>query len=190
MPRFADYHRTVIGYHGTRRSTALRIVQGLEGYHASANADDWLGHGIYFWEYAPKQAWAWAEQRRRTWSPREDIAVLASMIRLGNCFELLDPDNLEILTRFRREYERRERQDGRVPRENYNKSKYLDCSVFQYAYAAFQAEADPVDTSRAVFVPSGERLWTRSGLHRHAHIQLCVRNTECILGTWLVRPAL
>jgi hypothetical protein len=31
MPRFADYHRTVVGYHGTRRSTALRVVQGLEG---------------------------------------------------------------------------------------------------------------------------------------------------------------
>jgi hypothetical protein len=65
MPRFADYHRTVIGYHGTRRSIALRIIQGLEEYKRSENADDWLGHGIYFWEYAPKQAWAWADQRRK-----------------------------------------------------------------------------------------------------------------------------
>jgi hypothetical protein len=112
MPRFADYHRTVIGYHGTQRSTALRVVQGLEGYKRSENADDWLGHGIYFWEYAPKQAWAWAEQRRKTWNQGEDVAVLASMIRLGNCFDLLDPDNLEILARFRREYERREREEG------------------------------------------------------------------------------
>ncbi len=188
MPRFADYHRTVIGYHGTRRSTALRVVQDLEGYRRSENADDWLGHGIYFWEYAPKQAWAWAEQRRRTWNQSEDVAVLASMIRLGNCFDLLDPDNLDILAGFRRDYEQLERRAGRVPRENHNKSKYLDCSVFQYAFAAFQAKGEPVDTCRAVFVPSDERLWTRSGLHRHAHIQLCVRNAECILGTWLVRP--
>jgi hypothetical protein len=67
MPRFADYHRTVIGYYGTQRSTALRIVQGLESYQWSTNADDWLGHGIYFWEYAPKQAWAWAELK---WTPK------------------------------------------------------------------------------------------------------------------------
>jgi hypothetical protein len=189
MPRFADYHRTVIGYHGTQRSTALRVVQGLEGYKRSENADDWLGHGIYFWEYAPKQAWAWAEQRRKTWNQGEDVAVLASMIRLGNCFDLLDPDNLEILAGLRREYEGREREEGRVPRENFNKSKYMDCSVFQYAYAAFAAERDPLDTCRAVFVPSDGRLWTRSGVHRHAHIQLCVRNPDCILGTWLVKPA-
>jgi hypothetical protein len=189
MPRFSDYHRTVVGYHGTDRSTALRIVQHLEDYQKSANADDWLGHGIYFWEYAPKQAWAWAEQRRRTRRRRDDIAVLAAMIRLSHCFDLLDPDNLEVLAGFRREYERRERQAGRVPRENFNKSKFLDCSVFQLAYATLEADGSPVDTCRAVFVPSDERLWTRSGLHRHAHIQWCVRNPDCILGTWLVKPA-
>jgi hypothetical protein len=143
MPRFADYHRTVIGYHGTQRSTSLRVVQGLAGYKRSENADDWLGHGIYFWEYAPKQAWSWAEQRRKTWNQGEDVAVLASMIRLGNCFDLLDTDKLEILTGFRRDYEQLERQAGRVARENFNKSKYLDCSVFQLAYAAFGPKEIP-----------------------------------------------
>ena len=188
MPRFADYHRTVVGYHGTRRSTALRVVQGLEGYKRSENSDDWLGHGIYFWEYAPKQAWAWAEQRRRSQAWGEDVAVLASMIRLGNCFDLLDPDNLDVLTGFRRDYEQGERRAGRSPAENHNKSKYLDCGVFQFAFGVFEIKNDPVDTCRAVFVPSSERLWTRSGVYKHSHIQLCVRNPDCILGTWLVKP--
>jgi hypothetical protein len=105
------------------------VVQGLEGYKRSENADDWLGHGIYFWEYAPKQAWAWAEQRRRSQAWGEEVAVLASMIRLGNCFDLLDPDNLNILTECRREYEQGERQAGNLPKANHNKSKYLDCAV-------------------------------------------------------------
>lgn len=188
MPRFADYHRTVVGYHGTRRSTALRVVQGIEGYKASENPDDWLGHGVYFWEYAPKQAWAWAEQRRISQNWDEEVAVLASMIRLGNCFDLLDPDNVEMLAGFQREYELLERGTGSRPKENRNKSKYLDCAVFQFAYTAFEVGGDPVDTSRAVFVPSNKRLWARSGVHRHAHIQLCVRNPECILGTWLMKP--
>jgi hypothetical protein len=188
MPRFADYHRTVVGYHGTRRSTALRVVQGLEEYKRSENPDDWLGHGIYFWEYAPKQAWAWAEQRRRSQAWGEEVAVLASMIRLGNCFDLLDPDNLGILSRYRRQYEELERQRGNAPKENHNKSKYLDRAVFQFAYAAFKLSKDPVDTCRAVFVPSSERLWARSGVYKHAHIQLCARNPDCILGTWLVKP--
>lgn len=167
---------------------ALRILQGLEGYKASENPDDWLGHGVYFWEYAPKQAWAWAEQRRRSQKWDEEVAVLASMIRLGNCFDLLDPDNLEVLSGFHREFRMSEKELGATPKENHNKAKHLDCAVFQFAYAAFEGEEDPVDTCRAVFVPSNERLWLRSGVHRLAHIQLCVRNPDCILGTWLVKP--
>jgi hypothetical protein len=116
------------------------------------------------------------------------VAVLAAMIRLGNCFDLLDPDNLDLLVGFRRRYERVERRAARSPKENHNKSKYLDCAVFQFAYEGFELENDPVDTCRAVFVPSGERLWTRSGVYKHSHIQLCVRNPDCILGTWLVKP--
>jgi hypothetical protein len=188
MPRFADYHRTVVGYHGTRKSTAHRVIQNVEDYKRSENNDDWLGHGIYFWEYAPKHAWPWADQRQKQQNWGEEVAVLAAMIRLGNCFDLLDPDNVEILAGFRIEYEHREKQARRAPMKNHNKFKYLDCAVFQLAYAAFDLQDDPVDTCRAVFVPSSKRLWTRSGVYRDAHIQLCVRNPECILGSWLVKP--
>ena len=153
MPRYSDYHRTVVGYHGTRVSTALRIVQGIESYNESKNPDDWLGHGIYFWEYAPKQAWAWAEQRRRTQKWDEGVAVLAAMIRLGNCFDLLDPDNLDVLEGLRLDYEQVERGLGQKPLRNYNKSKYLDCAVFQHAYIGLTDINEPVDTCRAVFVP-------------------------------------
>ncbi len=107
MPRFADYHRTVVGYHGTQKSTAHRVIQNRESYKRSENSADWLGHGIYFWEYAPKQAWAWADQRRKLQNWGEEVAVLAAMIRLGNCFDLLDPDNLDVLAGFRLEYEHR-----------------------------------------------------------------------------------
>jgi hypothetical protein len=68
----------------------------------------------------------------------------------------------------------------------------LNCEVFNFAYAALelQMESRQVDTCRAVFVPSTrtDRLWYGSGINAHAHIQLCVRNPECILGTWLVKP--
>jgi len=120
MPRFADYHRTVIGYHGTRRSTALRMVQGLEGYWRSQNTDDRLGHGIYFWEYAPKQAWVWARQRQKSQKWDEEIAVAASMIRLGNCFDLLDPDNLQGLAVLERHFVVAERRAGRTVARNRN----------------------------------------------------------------------
>src|SRR3954469_25733504 len=104
MMRFDDYHRTIVGYHGTRLSVALDIVNRRRGFSHSRNRDDWLGHGIYFWEYAPSQARWWAErrQKRRGWN--EPIAILGSMIRLGFCFDLLDPYNVTYLTEVYQEY--------------------------------------------------------------------------------------
>lgn len=66
-----DYDRTVVAFHGTRRSTAERLVAGV-AFGPSENDDDWLGHGIYFWEYAPQQAWWWAERRYG----KQDAAVV------------------------------------------------------------------------------------------------------------------
>ena len=57
-----DYDRTLVAFHGTRRETAEKLVRG-EPFGPSTNDDDWLGHGIYFWEFAPQQAWWWAERR-------------------------------------------------------------------------------------------------------------------------------
>ena len=93
--RFDDYHRTIVGYHGTRLSIALNIVNRRQTFKSSRNRDDWLGHGIYFWEYAPQQAYSWAEQRRKRKNWNEPIAILGSMIRLGFCFDLLDPYNVK-----------------------------------------------------------------------------------------------
>jgi hypothetical protein len=91
MPVFEDYHRTIIGYHGTRSDIARGIVSHERDFHPSSNDDDWLGHGIYFWEYAPQRAWSWAAQRYKT----DSIAVLGAMIRLGNCLDLLEPANAQ-----------------------------------------------------------------------------------------------
>lgn len=40
-----DYDRTVVAFHGTRRSTAEKLVAGAP-FGQSENDDDWLGHGI------------------------------------------------------------------------------------------------------------------------------------------------
>lgn len=186
MPRYADYHRTVIGYHGTKKSTALRIVQGEAGFERSENGDDWLGHGIYFWEYAPRQAWLWAKRRSRAQGWTEEIAVVASMIRLGSCFDLLDPEHVKVLGHFHQEYLRTMREAGQKLPTNFRSKKRLNCAVFEFSYEI----GGDIDTCRAVFVPTikADRIWDGSGINAHAHIQVCVRNPQCVLGTWLVKP--
>jgi hypothetical protein len=92
---FHDYHRTVIAYHGTSADVAEQLVDGAS-FEPSDNDDDWFGKGIYFWEYAPKQAWWWAGQFKKKRQP----AVVGAVIRLGHCLDLLDPVNVATLKTF------------------------------------------------------------------------------------------
>jgi hypothetical protein len=196
MPRFSDYHRTVIGYHGTQQSVAENIVLRRAALQWYDRPGDWLGNGIYFWEYGPKQAWWWAETRRiqRKWT--EPVAVVASMIRLGFCFDLLDPDNASDLKSFHDDYVETQTALGLPVPVNGQRHKVLDKAVFEYAYAAIEAEnerrGEParVDTCRGVYVrPHGRgRIWHASWVEHDAHIQILVRNPDCILGSWLVEP--
>ena len=179
-----DYHRTVIGYHGTRRETAEALVRGVP-FRESENDDDWLGHGIYFWEYAPQQAWWWAERRYQG----EEPAVVGAMIRLGHCLDFLDPRNGVLLDASHEAVEAAFHAENKALPNNANKYKYRDCLVFQYMYDALERSNRSVDACRAVFVPSGprKRYWERSGVYRGSHIQLCVRNPSNILSVWHVR---
>jgi hypothetical protein len=189
---FLDYNRTIVGFHGTRLSTALAIVKREQGFTPSTNSDDWLGHGIYFWEHAPKQALWWAERRQKRHNWGEPVAVLGSMIRLGNCLDLLEPQNVDLMDDLHDAYVAELTQAGLSPPVNANQHKYLDCAVFQYAYPAIEPQSGQIDTSRGVYVRTGKdrqgrkpRVWKRSWIVRDAHIQICVRNPACILGTWL-----
>ena len=204
MARFEDYHRTIVGYHGTGLNAALRIVNRVEGFRRSRRSFDWLGHGTYFWEYAPKQALRFAETRQRHYRKKknptpvdarranEPLAVVASMIRLGFCFDLLEPENLEYLGRFYSDYRKTmDLADTPLPR-NAHQYRRLDCAVFEYAYQMIGA-TEPnrsVDTTRGGYVPAGgeRRLWDAIWLSRDTHIQVCVRNPASILGTWLYYP--
>jgi len=189
MPLFLDYHRTIVGFHGTRLEKALAVVSGREELEVSRSGHDWLGHGIYFWEYGPKQAWLWAKQRY----PREEIAVVGAMIRLGNCLDLVDSDNARMLRNWYDEMVEERKTTGKKVPKNVRSKKYLDCQVMEYAYDRFlRMEGESVDSARAVYVPSGsekqKRLWPSSWMSYDTHTQICIRNAVNILGCWLVRP--
>jgi hypothetical protein len=75
----------VIGYHGCTRVTADAIL--AEGaFRLSENTYDWLGRGVYFWEYAPYRALEWA--RLVALERGDEPAVLGVTIRLRNCMNL------------------------------------------------------------------------------------------------------
>lgn len=182
---FFDYHRTVIGFHGTKRSIAKRLVAG-DPFGPSTNDDDWLGHGIYFWEYAPQKAWWWAKRRYGS-----NAAVVGATIRLGRCLDLLDPVNTRLLKAGHDEIQATFAALGAKAPKNANTHKYLDCAVFNLVYAKLGKRGYGVESTRAVFVPflGGKlpRMWIRSGVFEDSHIQLCIREPANILAVWSVK---
>ncbi len=180
---FADYHRTVIGYHGTTAVAADRLVAG-EDFQASDEDDEWFGKGIYFWEHAFQQAWWWA-RRKDNPSP----AVVGAVIRLGRCFDLLDTGNVAILRGFHDRMIAHMNAGNLVVPANVRSHRSLDCAVFNYLYAQFETANQAIDTARAVFIPTaiGKRVYTGSWISEETHIQICVRNPSSILAVWHVR---
>ncbi len=49
---FRDAPEAIIGYHGCPRESAERILEE-QLFLPSTKVYDWLGEGVYFWEYAP-----------------------------------------------------------------------------------------------------------------------------------------
>ncbi|QVL31492.1 hypothetical protein KIH39_22005 [Telmatocola sphagniphila] len=204
MAHFDDYHRTVVGYHGTSISSALRIVNRVENFRQSERDYDWLGRGIYFWEYGPKQALNFARIRQRQAINKkhktsgdlrratEPLAVVACMIRLGFCLDLTEPENVEYLVAIFDSYRESMELAGAELPKNRHKYRKLDCAIFEYAYKVIEdSESNlTIDTARGIYVPRDgtTRIWPGSWISRDTHIQLCVRNPANLLGTWLHYP--
>jgi len=183
--QYEDYHRTIVGFHGTTAASADRLVAG-EACKASDKDDEWFGKGIYFWEYAPKQAWWWAKRFKKYDQP----CVIGALIRLGNCFDLLDPKNLEVLRETQSRLVKLLHDAGAEVPTNKRHHRYLDCAVFNFFYKEAEDAETPIDSARAVCVPiaSAKRIWKGSWIYDEAHIQICVRNSKNILAVWHVRP--
>ena len=184
MLDYSDYHRTVIEYHGTSVEAADRLVSG-DNFEASDNDDEWFGRGIYFWEHAYKQAWWWARAHKSHAEP----AVIGAVIRLGNCFDLLDPGNVAVLRGFHDKLTGDMEAEGLELPKNDRTRRRLDCAVFNHMYGEFEAAKMPLDTSRAVYVPTStaQRVYKGSWISEETHIQICVRSPASVLAVWHVR---
>lgn len=181
---FLQYDRTVIAYHGTDRVTAVSLVSG-DPFDQSDAEDEWLGTGVYLWEHAPKQAWHWATNVRGY----EEPAVVGAVVRLGNCFDLCDPGNIALLLGYKDDLVAGLVEAGQPIPKNYRRHMKLDCAVFNYVYAKAADDNRPIDSFRAVYVPTDKqkRIWNRSWIYAETHIQICVRTAANIVAVWHVR---
>lgn len=87
--------RIVRAFHGTTLSSARAILSGNSPFRPSANAHDWLGHGIYFFEESQTLALDWAIRRVREAASAgnvEEPAVIGADLQLDDCLDLASAD--------------------------------------------------------------------------------------------------
>lgn len=173
----------VLGFHGCEESVGMRILCGPEEHLSpSKKEEDWLGHGIYFWEGNVARAWEWAEKKRF-----KKPFVLGAIIDLKHCLDLFD---LASMMQVRKAHEAlvdmMALTGEPVPQNTgHNDDKLkraLDCAVLNTLHLVRAKESKPeYDSVRGPFL-EGDPIYPEAGFRTHTHIQLCVRKTDCIKG--------
>lgn len=188
----------IIGFHGCDKELRDEIVstQGVV-LSPSKNKYDWLGNGIYFWENNKERALQFVEDLKEN-PPKgkenliKDPAVLGVVLDLGFCLDLLDSEYLKVL---KASYDflckSNEKYEKKIP-ENITKNgelllRNLDCAVIETTHLLNkELGKDAYDSVRGVFL-EGSDLYKNAGFKEKNHIQIAIRNPNCIKGYFIPR---
>lgn len=192
---YTNLSNLVIGFHGCDIETYDKVLKNNEFLKSSNNDYDWLGNGIYFWEQDFNRAWEWAENsQKRTRGNVKTPAVIGAVIDLGFCLNLLDDGCIKLL---KEQYEIF-KLSADIANKDIPKNKnignntdllmrHLDCAVIESLHLQRKTNNEqPFDTVRGVFM-EGKPIYPTSGFMEHSHIQICIRNPNCIKGFFAPR---
>ena len=186
----------IIGFHGCDESVRDKIIAGKTMLNPSKNIYDWLGGGIYFWENNQQRAFQFVHELKsssRTTKINKP-SVIGAVIDMGFCLDLLDSDYIKIV---RESYEillascKTLNLDMPINKVlNTSKDlllRNLDCAVIDNVHLQRKINTlRAFDSIRGVFV-EGNPLYHKAGFHEKNHIQICIRNPNCIKGFFLPR---
>jgi hypothetical protein len=184
------YDRTVIAYHGCDAKVAKRLLDG-EPFKKSENDYDWLGTGVYFWEYGADRALQFAKDQKARGKVRTP-AIVGALLQLGNCFDLMDTRFTADLPRAFAMLKKLHAREGRLLPQNGGPTpdkllRRRDCAVLNFYLAGLETSGIVYDTVRCGFV-EGPRAYSGSGIRRQSHVQIAVRNPACVIG--IFRPTM
>jgi hypothetical protein len=191
----------VLGFHGCEAAVREELLSQPDRIKFSKKPFEWLGHGFYFWENNEERAWKWAFEKKS----RGDIAepaVIGAVLQLGYCCDLLDSSYIDLLSNYYNTMAESYLSTGtplpvnKDSRADIYKDKllrYLDCAVIEYMHAKLlkrinddkNAEGHTkfriFDSVRGAFFEGGP-AFEGSGIISKTHIQICIRNPNCIQG--------
>jgi len=188
----------ILAFHGCDKSVVEDVLLGKQNLKKSENLYDWLGHGFYFWENSPSRAIEYAMSLKKNPHKAKKVikepAVLGAVIDLGYCLDLLDYENLKLLKSAHEIIVETNSKSGNpIPlnREVGDPKdlllRDLDCAVIETLHKVrMETNQLAYDSVRGVFW-EGDKLYENAGFREKDHIQICVRNPNCIKGFFLPR---
>ena len=189
----------IIGFHGCDESVRDQLVNNKALFKKSENDYDWLGHGMYFWENDPARALEFAKFKKEHPQPGkkpiEHPSVVGAVINLGLCLDLINSSSLELLKVGHEILLQNLNTFGVPPRNKPLKSgqdlvfRYLDCAVIETLHVSREKTNLPAfDSVKGVFW-EGNELYENAGFREKNHIQICIRNPNCIKGFFIPRES-
>ena len=182
----------VFGFHGCDKEVFDKVVKQGQKLKKSQNDYDWLGNGIYFWEQNYDRAMKWAREQAGRGAVKTP-AVIGAIIDLGHCLNLTDSRYIDLLEEeyllmaesFDLAKMPLPKNEGRT---NDKLLRKLDCAVVQHLHARLEQEwqsgaglLEPFDSVRGLF-SEGDQVYPGAGFKKKTHVQICVRNPNCIKG--------
>ena len=191
----------IIGFHGCEEEVKDKLINNPTTIQISEKPYDWLGHGMYFWENNYDRALQWAKDKKKRGEIKTP-AVVGAVLQLNYCCDFLDSRYIQLLKNayqiMRSRYillgqELPENKD--LPQDAYKDKilRVLDCTTIEYMHARIykQYKADIeakgyseiklFDSTRGVFMEGGP-AFTGAGIFEKSHVQVCIRNPDCIQG--------
>ncbi|MDR6564520.1 MULTISPECIES: hypothetical protein [unclassified Arcicella] len=196
----------MLGFHGCDESVRNELVTRPDIVKKSQESFDWLGNGFYIWENNYERALRWAldkKDRGKLITP----SVVGVVYQLDYCLDFTDSEYINILSSY---YELMKEdlyftgkelpRNKDVPKDKYHDLvlRELDCAVIEYLHQKIDekinadisrngfSELKHFDTVRGVFTEGGP-AFEGAGIQIKNHIQICIRNLNCIKGFFIPR---
>ena len=188
----------MIGYHGCDQSVREQLISNNSSFKKSENGYDWLGHGMYFWDNDPERALQFAQfKKEHPQKGKHNIqtpSVVGAVIDLGFCLDLVNSSSLKLLKFSYLVFTKKVALSNEEMLKNKPLKgaddlifRHLDCAVIETLHQYRQENnLQPFDSVRGVFW-EGNDLYENAGFKEKNHIQICVRNIDCIKGFFIPR---
>jgi len=188
---YSDRPGLILGFHGCDENVRNDVVLSKTSLKSSSNDHDWLGWGMYFWANSPERALEFASQSRLK-SKIKTPSVLGAVIDLKKCLDLLEYKNLTIvkntydhLSKIMKSANLELPKNVAPPGENESLLRKLDCFVIESLHK-LNTKDQQYDSVMSVFL-EGKELYDNAGFREKNHIQICIRNPDCIKGYFIPR---